>query len=318
MQISKIIIPVRPQPDTIIAIYLLKRFGQEKFSGILNAEIIIDPNAGKIGDDENQRLGNLLIDNGGGAYDHHGRKPETCASFLVAKDLGISSDPALSKLIHYAERDDKFGLGTISKDQLDRTFGLSGIIGTLNKQFPHDSEKVINLITPLIESHYAEEVKRIHELPALYKNLVSEGKTTELNYGEFKIVLLESDNISLPGYLRAQVGGNYDIVVQRCSSGHVNILSRIKKQKKIPLERLIAVIRGAEYYMHNGKEINKKYADLIIPTRISEVPNWYYDQATNSIQNGGVHTDATPVTEIPWDHFPTILELAFNEKPNTQ
>jgi hypothetical protein len=318
MQISKIIIPVRPQPDTIIAIYLLKRFGQEKFSGIGNAQVVVDPNAGKIGNDENQKLENLLIDNGGGAYDHHGRKPETCASFLVAKDLGISGDPALSKLIHYAERDDKFGLGTISKDQLDRTFGLSGMIGALNKQFPHDVEKVINIITPLIESHHNEEIIKIHELPALYKTLVLEGKTIELNYQGLKIILLESDNISLPGYLRAQTGGNYDIVVQRRSSGHVNILSRTKKQKKIPLERLIAVIRGAEYYMHNGKEINKKYLDLIVPARISEVPNWYYDQATNSIQNGGVHIDLTPATEIPWDHFPKILELAFNEKPNAK
>jgi hypothetical protein len=312
MQISNIIIPVRPQPDTIIAIYLLKFFGKTKYNGISSAKIVVDPNAGIISDDENLKLGNLLIDGGGGLYDHHGRNPETCASFLVAKDLGISGDPTLSKLIHYAERDDKFGLGTISKDQLDRTFGLSGMIGTLNKQFPHDSEKVINIILPLIESHHTEEIKKIHELPILYKTLVLEGKTLELNYSGLKIVLLESDNISLPGYLRAQVGGNHDIVVQRRSSGHVNILSRTKKQKKISLEKLIAVIRGAEYYMHNGKEINKKYNDLILPTRISEVPNWYYDQATNSIQNGGVHIDLTPVTEIPWDHFPMIIKLAFS------
>lgn len=316
MQISKIIIPVRPQPDTIIAIYLLKHFGQAKFPGIRNAKVVIDPNAGIIGNEENLKQGNLLVDNGGGAYDHHGAVIPTCATYLVAKDFGISGDPALSKLIHYAERDDKFGLGTISKDQLDRTFGLSGIIGTLNKQYPHDPEKVINLITPLIESHHTEEVKKIHELPALYKKLILEGKTQELSLLGLRIALFESDNISLPGYLRAQIGSNYDIVVQRRSTGHVNILSRSKKGQKIPLERLIAVIRGAEYYVNTGKEIGKKYSDLIIPARISEVPNWYYDQATNSIQNGGVHTDTTLATEIPWDNFPMILKLAFSEKSN--
>ena len=311
MQISNIVLPVRPQPDTIIAVYLLKAFGKTKYSGIENAIITIDPNAGLIGNEENLKQGKLLIDNGGGAYDHHGT--QSCATYMVAKDLGLSSDPALSKLIHYAERDDKFGLGTISKDQLDRTFGLSGIIGTLNKQYPNDPEKVINLILPLIESHHTEEVKKIHELPALFKNLVAEGKTLELKYLGHRIILFESDNISLPGYLRAQIGSNYDIVVQRRSTGHVNILSRTKKGQKIPLERLVAVIRGAEYYMKNGNEINKKYSELITPARITEVPNWYYDQATNSIQNGGVHTDTTPATIIPWDNFPMLFKLAFGE-----
>jgi hypothetical protein len=316
MQISKIILPVRPQPDTLVAIFLLRKFGKNKFENIDRAIIEVDPNIGNVGDAENLKNGNLLIDVGGGAYDHHGTKIATCASTLVAKDLNIAGDPAISKLLRYAERDDKFGLGTVSKDQIDRTFGLSGLVGSLNKQFPDNPQKVLDLILPIIEAHYAEEYIRIHELPAIYKKLLEEGKVIELNLKSktpIRAVLIESDNISMPGYLRAQAGGKYDIVVQKRSSGHVNILSKVQKGVKINLERLVAVIRGAEFYMQKGEEINIKYADLVIPARMTEVPNWYYDPATNSIQNGGVHTDLTESTKIPWQNFPKILEIAFNE-----
>ena len=315
MKIERIILPVRPQPDTIVAIFLLKKFGKNKYENIVNASIVADPNIGNSGHEENIKNGNLLIDCGSGLYDHHGTQNPSCAANLVAKDLGIAGDPAISKLLRYAERDDQFGLGTVSKDAIDRAFGLSGLVGSLNKQFPEDAQKVFDFILPLIEAHYLEEYIRIHELPAVYKKLFDEGKVIELNLGvkmPLKAVLVESDNISIPGYLRAQAGGKFNIVVQRRTSGHVNILTKVSKGK-INLERLVAVIRGAEYYMQNDKEIDKKYGELIIPARMGEVPNWYYDPATNSIQNGGVHTELTEATKIPWENWKRILEIALND-----
>src|SRR3989344_3575261 len=38
---KKIIIPTQPHPDTIVAIFLLKKFGEEKFPGIKEAQIEI-------------------------------------------------------------------------------------------------------------------------------------------------------------------------------------------------------------------------------------------------------------------------------------
>lgn len=315
MEIKKIILPVRLQPDTIIAIYLLKEFGTKKYLNIKQAIIEANPNAGKTGHDENLKNGNLLIDLGGGVYDHHGKANPTCASVLVAKDLNIAGDPALSKLLRYAERDDKFGLGTISKDQIDRAFGLSGLIGSLNKQYPDEPQKIFDYIFPIINAHYKEEYVRVHEIPGEYKKLLENNKIIKLELGDkikLKAVLIESDNISMPGYLRAEVGGRNDIVVQRRSSGHVNILTKSQKNK-INLDRLVAIIRGAEFYTENGLKIDKKYPELIIPARIPEVQNWYYDPATNSIQNGGVHTELTEATKIPWTNFSKMLEIAFNE-----
>jgi hypothetical protein len=38
---QKIILPTRPQTDTIVAIFLLKKFGKEKYPGIEKAKIEI-------------------------------------------------------------------------------------------------------------------------------------------------------------------------------------------------------------------------------------------------------------------------------------
>lgn len=308
MNISQIVIPVRPQPDTILAIYLLQKFGSKKFPGVENAKIIINPTP-----DLKNTQEMILLDCGDSLFDHHNKK-DTTASFLVAKELGIAGDPALSKLLRYAERDDKFGLGTVSKDQIDRAFGLSGIIYSLNRRYPDEPKKIVDYIIPLIDSHYIEEAHRIHELPEIYKTLVNENKAQEISIGsggkKIKVSLVESDNINLPGFLRSVSGGNYDIVIQRRSSGHVNILTKSRKER-LSLDKLVALIRAAEFFMEYGKQINKTYVELSVPARITEIQNWYYDKATNSIQNGGVHTDLTPATKIPWADFVRIVKMAF-------
>ncbi len=316
MNISKIIIPVRPQPDTILAIYLLKYFGSKKFQNIEKAIIQIDPNAGSNkSHEECLKNGEILIDVGSGPYNHHGKENQTTASMLVAKDLDIAHDPSLNKLLKYAERDDKFGLGTISRDPLDKAFGLSGLVGSMNKEYPDDPNKVVNTIIPLFEAHYGQENKRIKELPKIFEDLKKQGKAVEIKLSNIKAILIESDNVSMPGYLRAQIGGRYDIVVQKRTSGHVNILSRPQKNReKILLERLVVVIRTSEIYSETSKETEKNYQELSVPGKINEVPNWYYDPATNSIQNGGISIDSTPPTKIPWEHFVEIIKIAFNEK----
>jgi len=96
-KITTIVLPTRPQPDTIVAIFLLKKFGQEQFPGISGATITVNPSATKT-------EGHLLIDVAGGELDHHGT--DKCATELVADKLQISDNPELRNLIAYARRDD--------------------------------------------------------------------------------------------------------------------------------------------------------------------------------------------------------------------
>src|SRR5690606_24741326 len=149
----------RPQPDTLVAIYLIKRYGVEKLPDIENAKIITDNSIPEFQEEFFEKQGIILFDIGKGRFDHHQKEPVTTCSQLVADFLNISHDPSIKKLLDYAYRDDTLGKGTISTDALDRAFGLSGLIAALNKKYSEKTQLVSNFILPLIEAHHDEELR---------------------------------------------------------------------------------------------------------------------------------------------------------------
>ena len=317
----KIILPVRPQPDTIIAIFILQRFGKERFVGIENATI--ESWSTLPHGDSEQTLdeeGVLLIDIGGGKFDHHTALTQTTAADLVAAELGVQDDPALAKLIEYARRDDFFGKGTISEDQLDRTFGLTGLISNLNKEHSRDPHYVVSTILPLIVSHYNEQVRRVKELPEEFEEICKRNEahifTTKQRGKKLKVVMLTSDNPSLTGYLRSGGGGGYDVVAQWMVSGHVNVITR--QMKRIDLRPLAAIIRIEEARKQNMDISSRDDRYLTRPGKITEVMDWYYDPATNSLQNGGINPTGIHPTRITAAELLEILRIGLEWQPATE
>ncbi|HEX8591364.1 MAG TPA: hypothetical protein VF696_01260, partial [Candidatus Paceibacterota bacterium] len=72
MNIEQIVLPTRPQPDTIVAILLLQEYGKERFPGIETARTVIQ-NALPPEETFESLLtkGMLPLDVGGGPFDHH-------------------------------------------------------------------------------------------------------------------------------------------------------------------------------------------------------------------------------------------------------
>ena len=101
------------------------------------------------------------------------------------------------------------------------------------------------------------------------------------------------------------------MVAQWLPSGHVNILTR--PTKRVDLRSLAALIR-LEEMTRAGRELNMSARDLARFARIKEVPERYYDPATNSIQNGGLNPKEIQPTKIPKKDFTKILELGLSEK----
>ncbi len=312
---NKIILPTRPQPDTIVAIFILKKFGETLFPGIKEAMVEFWQ---VIPESENEesldKKGVILIDLGGGRFDHHGARSQTTASNLITSYLGISDDPALAKLIEYARRDDFYGKGTISNDPIDRAFGLSSLIAVLNKSLVKNPAKVIDIILPLLVAHYNEESKRTKELPQEFEEKLARGEAEIFEVRQrdkkLKVVIVNSESGSLAGYLRSQNGGKFDVVAQWLPSGHVNILTR--PTKRIDLRSLTALLR-LEEATASGSELSIGVRDLARFGRIKEIPEWYYDPATNSIQNGGLNPKEIKPTKIPRDKFKKIMELGLSE-----
>lgn len=314
--ISKIILPVRPQPDTLSAIFMLKTFGTGHFIDIDNAVVEFWPTLPE-GENESTFLerGTLLVDVGRGMFDHHNKKEKTTASALVANYLCIEKLPYLQKLLDYTYRDDVFGKGTISDDQLDRAFGLSGLISSLNKTLDKNPEKIVDLILPILEAHVKEEQKRMEAMPKEVEAAIQSGQanifTIKQRDKKLKVITIDSGNTSLPGFLRSRMGGSYDVVAQRTPTGHVNILTR--PTKRIDLRSLAATLRASELILKN-LPAEKDSHKLMLPGRHNLLPEWYYDTATNSIQNGGTTPGDIQPTLIPKQNFNKILEAGLSER----
>ncbi|MES2224405.1 MAG: hypothetical protein V4478_00285 [Patescibacteria group bacterium] len=320
LSFSTIALPTRPQPDTIVAIFILKKYGAAVFPGIEKCAYKILPLNG-IGKSEQEymREGTLLLDVGGGIFDHHNHPEKTTASNLVAEALGIKAEPSLKKLLAYAERDDFYGKGTQSDDPLDKAFGLSGLIAALNKTHSENIALVIETVLPLIAAHHSQEHTRFHEIPKEIEALKKDGKFEETEVAQKKnklsVCFIESDSVQLPGYLRSADGGKFDLVVQRRSSGHVNILTR--PLKRPDLRMAAQLIRGEEYFIRTARRLANESA-LQAPGRNEEVPEWYFDPATNSLQNGGINPAGSPATKVAWADMKELVRKSFSDAAEVQ
>ncbi|MHB0977796.1 MAG: hypothetical protein ACYC1K_00060 [Minisyncoccota bacterium] len=313
---NTIVLPVRPQPDTIVAIFILKHFGEEKFPGIKNSQYVSFPSIPEGETAEGLiKKGMFLLDIGGGDFDHHNKEEQTTVSNLVAKNLGIEKNPALLKLLQYAERDDFYGKGTISNDSLDRAFGLSGLIAVLNKKYVNEQSKVIEFVLPLLEAFYAEEEKRAFEMPKELEDKIANGKADIFEVKQrnkrLKCIFIETDNASMAGFLRSKMGGGFDVVVIMLSSRHINILTR--PMQKVDLRSLAVLIRMQESEA-GGVQLEGSPEILAVNGTVREVPEWYYDPATNSLLNGGPNPQNIKATSIDPFEFKKLLEIGLSEQ----
>jgi hypothetical protein len=309
----KIAMLPRLQIDALISVFLLTQFGESHFPGIKDPEYIFWIN---IPQDKNvealKREGYILLDIGGGIFDHHAQsnnENEKCMSQMVAEYLGIHKNPSIKKLLEYARRDDLEGKGTISKDPIDRAFGLSGLINNLNRSFPDNQEAILRTVMPLFAAHYIEEKKRAEDFPREYEEKLKNNKAAlfaiETFRGPIKLVSIETDEIGIAGYLRAQ--RQIDIVVQKMSSGHVNIITQQKKL--FDLSEIAKFLRVAEAE-ENGNSSAIIDFELTAPGRLRGVDEWYFDSRARTIQNGGIRPQWTKPTSLPLEAIVEIIKQA--------
>lgn len=305
----------RPHPDNIVALWLLREFGREEFPGVETAKLEFwnqtppDKTSAQF-----EAEGVLLIDLGGGRFDHHQEEhhndKQTCATSLVARHLGVAERPELKKLLEYVRRDDLEGRGITSKDPIDRAFGLSAIIMNLNRDYQDHPEFVIDVVTRIVVAHYHEEYKRKILMPQEWAELQQTGKavtfTVPAGQETLKVVMIESDSKALVGFLRAVGDVQADVVVQRLSSGHTNVVTR-QTQRRLNLLPAIAALRQAEA-TKLGIHLQVGQDQLEKPRRLEGVDAWYFDTAANTLQNGGAAAENVPVTLLSMAEIRAILE----------
>lgn len=291
--INKIALFPKIQADTAVAYYILTNFGEALFPGIKQADVVFWTALPEGKTAEQVEADGCLAVDLGGMFDHHkanekAGKRDDCVSGLIARYLGVENDVTLKKMLAWAKRDDLQGKGTMSTDTLDRAFGLSGVIMNANREYASDPKRALDLIVQILDLHAKEERRRQVELPQELDSLEKAGKVDWFNLrqgsADLKAAYIQTDNIAMAGFLRA--AKKMDLIIQQRTSGHANVITQ--QIRSIDLRPLAAVLRMAEA---DKKGLRLKIDEdlLMAAGRMEGVDEWYYDDAANSIQNGGIN-----------------------------
>ena len=313
----KIIFFPKIQVDIVVSYFILKTFGESKFPGISTADVEFWTDLPANTDPyELEAKNHILVDLGNGRFDHHRLGPENkkySAAHLIAQYLEVDDLPELHKMLEIARRDDLLGKGTISVDPLDRSFGLPGLLMSLVKTYKNDPKYVLDSVMPLIEAHYNQEYQKYQSLPQEYQEALATGHAEEFSAVQLgrnlKIILINSDNLALTGYVRSRAIGG-DLIIQRNSTNHVNFISNQKSNVKI--HELAKRIKLLEAEANNLSLMVDSLDELLLPGRTEGLPHWYYDTRANTLQNGGMNPGDVPPTKLTNDEIKTAVKTALN------
>lgn len=289
--VDLIITHIRPHFDEVLAIYLLKAFGENFFPGVSNASVetwgegkMLKEYSGKTPEDLLLEQKMLFIGTCGGEFDEHNKKAYTCAH-LVAEFLGIAEKPELQTILQFCKR--------VDHDGKSMPFDLHSTMKDMY-QFIGDDDYGMQIIfdwaTQAIHSHIYGQI--------LFYACANEFKITgRIINGPIKIALVESDSPKMNKWIR--YFHSADVIVQKKSSGNIIILTSIKRAKKIiDIRDLARIIRTFELRKRNKKTLS--WQTLEVPGTVEECPWWYYYTNGEQLLNG---TSTSPEVE------PTALSL---------
>ena len=309
-QITKIATHVRPHLDEIVAIWLLIMFGAKKYPGVAEAIIEYWADGGETPDgqaaSEYEANGYLLVGTGGGRFDEHGRNGDAgkngdCAATLVAKDLGIDQDSTLAKILKFTLTNDLRGAS--------HPFDLSAIIKAMYQANPEDPEKVIAWAIEALTAKYLEQKAFV------------EAQTTELEKAEVltimvgakeaTLVVIESDNELVSKAARSKDGLDAAIVVQKCSSGNVQIY--VNKRHGLQLFDLAQMLRLEEQHL-KGNIVTRDWKVLSAEGKVDGAEEWYFHHEGQMLLNGSLSAPDVSPTQISLERIKQAITIAVNSR----
>ncbi len=158
--IRSIVTHPTPDIDALLSVYLLRRYGTDRFAGVDTCEVrFMSPAAVETagGADRLEGEGHLLVDLGGGRFDNHPTADQAgdlraAAAELVAEHLGVRRSPELDKLLSFCSRQDLKGESIRSRDPVDHAVALPAIVHGLNEMYPTDGVAVYRAIEPVFDA----------------------------------------------------------------------------------------------------------------------------------------------------------------------
>lgn len=297
-----------PHFDEILGIWLLKKFGEEKFPGISAAKIEFWDTGGRTPDGrparEYEKEGTLVIGIGGGRFDEHPavngqRKEQECAATLVAKALELRDEPVFEKIF-------KFALSSGLKAG-NHPFDIASIPRVFYQQ-ASDPQEVIAWVMKGIGVKYQEQLQFF----SLAKKEFEEKAEVEEIQGPgrmLKMVTIVSDNNQMSKFVRSTYGVSADVVIQKQSSGNVQIFTNAKS--RLVLYDVAQMLRLTEQELKNDIR-TKDWKMLASEGKVEGCEEWFFQIAGQMLLNGSLTATGVPPTKISLEKIKEIVRIGLN------
>ncbi len=309
MNIHTIITHIRPHLDEIVAIWLLRLFGESLFPGVKTSKIVYWNTGGHAPDGRSaedwEAEGYLLIGIGKGRFDEHSsseeateRQKDECSATLVAKALGVNQMSELAQILKYTLNNDTKGSST--------PFDIATIAKHLGSQYPNNPEIAIQWTIISLNAKYAEQCE-FFSAKSDFEQMTIETITGPYNK-DLVFAYGSSDNEGLNKYARSPYGCNADVVAIKRSSGNVQIFFNQKKGLK-PID-LIKILRTKEQ-IADGKIQVSNWNDLGKYGNAYPEDAWYLMANVETILNSSA-TAIKPPTKLSLEEVVWSVKVGLN------
>ena len=306
--VKKIVLSPKLNTDTIVAVLLLKEFGEKKFPNIKQAPVeFLGDQPSKEKTDQLEKEGNLVLGFSTGRFGVS-QSDNQCLSLLVAGKLEIKKEPSILFLLKYVEKDcQKKGL-----ESLDCRFEISLLVNDLIEACPENPRQVLEQILPILRTHINQQKQKGSQVIPEIEKLEDSNKLKEISVLQdrkaLKIALLECQDEGLLYYLQAQ--RTYDVIVHRQPSGYTNILTR--RSRSINLHDVAGILRVIEAQKKKAVLKVASADELFKSRRLAGVEEWMYDPVTNSLLNSPGDSESIDPTRLSLDEIAKILNAGLN------
>lgn len=309
-RVKGIVTHERPHIDEICALWLLKRFGGEKFPGVAEAPVSFWATGGEAPDglkaEMYEEQGFLLIGVGGGRFDEHPRpgqpaKKNECATTLVAKELGVDDDPALERIVKFVINADLRGAGN--------PFDLSCLVKTLYHIYPDRPAEVMNWAMIALDAKHKEQMEFLTATREEFQKSAQIEEVQGPNNRTIKVATVVSDNEQMNRFARSKHGGCMAGIIQQQASGNVQIYTN--RQFGITLYDVSQMIRLEEQQLKD-KVVTTDWEALAGEGKVLGVEEWYFHYGLQALLNGSLTAKGVPPTRIPLARIQEIVRVGIN------
>lgn len=313
-RIDRIITHRQPHLDELVAIFLLRQYGESLFPGVRRADIEFwRPDTSSLGSrtaEDYEAEGTLLIGIGGGRFDEHAvsgkeRVAGKCAANLVAEAIRCSRRAEVQNLIRYTSSNDLNGKVA--------GFELAEGVRAMNRLYPDDPLRVWRWTNEWLRAHHAQQVQFHREARRAFEE---RAQIVELTLGDqvLKLVSIQTDADQVKAYAFSRFGGFAAVVVQRNSRGNIQVF--VNKRYDLDLTPAVAAIRLSELGARGQNPvIGAEYTE---EGMLADVPEWYYFLEGQMLLNGS-HTapDVVP-TGLSLESVTQMVRYAIRQQTSTK